>query len=250
MSTIRSLDIMDIARSLGPRPFAATPRLVADWLSDHYSDKRGGGFNYDPAIGTVFDAFRGGHTQDSAVTHCLHNGNPKGRKQNAEAIAAIMPYALEHKSVCHRIGLTAVTIGRFESRTVFAKLKSPLIRVEGRQAFVVIPGFRMSHRPLEIEIDFVCSVARETFAQGDYQIADSEYLYAGPGPDLGYRSQPRRMFQAIHGKDRHQFTIEQINCLLDIFVKGAALAAQEGADIREPDLRGYRIIDPSQPSFF
>ena len=108
----------------------------------------------------------------------------------------------------------------------------------------------MSHRPRDIEIDFACSVARETFAQGDYHVADFEYLYAGPAPVSGSREKPRRMFQAIHGKDRHQFTLDQINQLLDIFVKGVALAADEGADVREPDLRGYRIIDPNQPSMF
>ncbi len=249
MSTIRSIDIMDIGRSLGLRPFAATPRNVADWIAQEYSSRKGGGFNYDPAIGVVYDAFRGGHTFKSAQDYCLNSGNPKGRAQNASAIAAIMPYALEHRSVCHRIGLTAIAIGRFDGRSIYAKLKTPLVRVEGDKAFVVMPGFRMSYRPREIEIDFACSVAREFFAQGDFHVADSEYLYAGPGPDLGAKDRPRRMFQAIHGKDRHQFTLEQINRLLDVFVKGVALAAEDGADIREPDLRGYRIIDPRAPGF-
>jgi hypothetical protein len=247
MSTIRSIDIMDVARALGSRPFSATPRKVADWLSEQYSAKKGGGFNYDPAISVVYDAFRGGHSLESATEYCRVNGNPKGRQQNSAAIAAIMPYALEHPSVCHRIGLTAAAIGRFNERTIYAKLKTPLVRVEGSQAFVVIPGFRMSYRPQEVEIDFACSVAREILAQGDYSVADTEYLYAGPGPDLGSKDRPRRMFRAIHGKDRHQFSLEQINRLLDIFVKGVALAADEGADIRGPDLRGYRIIDPNQP---
>lgn len=250
MSTIRCIDIMDISRALGPKPFSATPRLVADWIRDEYSAKRGGGFNYDTSIGVVYDAFRGGHTLQSAVNYCLNNGNPKGRVQNAQAISAVMPYALEHPSVCHRIGLTAVSIGRFKGRTIYGKLKTPLVRVENGQAFVVMPGFRMSYRPRDMEIDFACSVARETFAQGDYHVADSEYLYAGPAPVGAIGQKPRRMFQAIHGKDRHQFSLDQINQLLDIFVRGVALAAEEGADLREPDLRGYRIIDPNQPGMF
>jgi hypothetical protein len=112
MTSLRSLDIFDIARSLGQRPFSATPQSVAAWLEVEYAGQKGGGFNYDPAISVVHDAFRGGHTLDSAVTYCKNNGNPKGREQNANAIRAIMPYVLEHKSVCHRIGLTAVAIGR------------------------------------------------------------------------------------------------------------------------------------------
>ena len=58
------------------------------------------------------------------------------------------------------------------------------------------------------------------------------------------------MFQAIHGKDRHRFTLEQINRLLDIYVNGVALAMDAGVEAREPDLKGYRIIDPNQPGLF
>ena len=154
MASIRSLDILDVARSFGQAPFSATPRSVADWLLIQYMKSSGGGFNYDPAIHTMYDAFRGGHTLESAVLHCSDQGNPKGRKQNASAIKAVMPYALEHKSVCHRIGLTAVAIGRFSGLTIYAKIKTPLLRIEGDKAFVVMPGFRMSHRPRDIEIDF------------------------------------------------------------------------------------------------
>ncbi|WP_230292999.1 hypothetical protein [Croceicoccus sp. Ery5] len=249
MATVRSLDIFDVARSLGQRPFAATPESVADWIMANYQGSKGGGFNYDTSIEAVYDAFRGGHTTESAINHCLVNGNPKGRTQNASAIKAVMPYILEHQSRCYRTGLTAVAVGRYSARTVFAKIKAPLIRVEGDQAFMVVPGFRMSHRPRDIEIDFACSVALEVLSEGNYAAADFEYLYAGPGPKLSGRKQAR-MFQAVHGCDRHRFDVDTINRLLDVYVNGVALAAERGADTREPDLRGYRIIDPSQPSMF
>lgn len=245
MASIRSLDILDVARALGQRPFSATPRGIADWLAAEYAGSRGGGFNYDPAICTTFDAFRGLHTVDSAVRFCSENGNPKGRVQNASAIKCLMPYALEHPSICHRIGLTAVAIGRFDGMSVYTKIKTPLIRVEGRQAFVVMPGFRMSHRPHDVAIDFACSVALETFGQGDYGNADFEYLYAGPGTGPG----KGRMFQAIHGKDRFRFTLDNINRLLQVFLEGVAIAHREGMDAKEPNLRGYRIIDPYEPRF-
>ena len=249
MTSIRSLDILDIARSLGPRPFSASPTSVAEWIASEYSKKGGGGFNYDMAISTVYDAFRGGHTEKSAVDYCLKNGNPKGREQNASAIAAVMPYALAHPSVCYKIGLTAAAIGRLHGRTIYAKIKAPLVRVEGQKAYLVMPGFRMSYRPQEIEIDFACSVALQILAQGDLSVAEFEYLYAGPGPDIQtVKGQKRpRVFTAISGKDRKQFTADQIDSLLDIFVKGVALASEQGADMRTPKLNGYRIIDPSQP---
>ncbi|MFN2099002.1 hypothetical protein [Altererythrobacter sp. MF3-039] len=251
MATIRSIDILDVARALGERPFAATPESVSHWLSD-YSRRKGGGFNYNTAITTLYDAFRGLHTAQSARDFCLSNGNPKGRSQNADAISAAMPYALEHPSVCHRIGLTAVAIGRYDGRNVYAKIKAPLVRVEDGRAFLVMPGFRMGYRPRNIEIDFACSVALQTLAQGDLSAANFEYLYAGPGPDiLTARGQkPIRSFQAIDGGTRERFDQQQIDRLLDIFVKGVALADQVGADAREPKLNGYRIIDPRQSSMF
>lgn len=245
MASIRSLDIMDVARALGQRPFQATPRTVADWLAAQYVGVQRGSFDYNPAIITTHDAFKGLHTLESAVNYCETRGNPKGRLQNASAIKALMPYALEHKSVCHRIGLSAVAIGRFEGRTVYTRIKAPLLRIEDGKAFIVMPGFRMGFRPLEIEIDFACSVALATFAQDDRSIADFEYLYAGPGPDGG----KERMFQAIHGKDRYRFTEDSLNRLLDVFVKGVALAHAEGVDRRAPYLTGYRIIDPQEPLF-
>jgi hypothetical protein len=248
MATIRSIDILDVARALGQRPFGATPDSVADWLEE-YSRQRGGGFNYNPAINALFDAFRGEHTAQSAYDHCLKNGNPKGRAQNADAIRSVMPYALEHKSTCYRVGLTAFAIGRYESRSVFAKIKAPIVRVEDQRAFLVMPGFRMSHRPSNVEIDFACSVALQVLAQGDFSVANFEYLYAGPGPDIqtARGEKPSRMFTAIDGATRNTFDAEQIDQLLDIFVKGVALADRRGADAREPKLTGYRIVDPRQP---
>lgn len=244
MSSIRSVDILDIARSLGDAPFQATPSSVADWLLSEYSGRSGGGFNYDPAINTICDAFKGRHTLESAVLHCETYGNPKGRKQNVEAIRTLMPYILENGSLCYRIGLTAVAVGRYSGKTVYAKIKAPLLRVREGRAFVVMPGLRMSHTPSEIAIDFACSVALSIFAQDDHEGADFEYLSAGAAVGEG------RSFRAIHGKDRFRFTPDAIDRLLDIYVKGVALAEARGANTKVPMLRGYRIIDPHAPSFF
>jgi hypothetical protein len=244
MSSIRALDVLDVARALGDEPMRATPEAVRDWLLLEYARKSGGGFNYDPAMSVIYDAFRGLHTLESAVHYCLTHGNPKGRRQNADAVRALMPYILENRSTCHRIGLTAVAIGRFERKTVYTKIKAPLLRVRGRHAYVVMPGLRMGYRPNEVAIDVACSIACATFAQGDYDRADFEYLYGGPG------LHGQREFRAIHGRGRSRFDVESVDAMLDVFVKGVALAAAHGASSGEPLLYGYRIIDPDAPRFF
>lgn len=243
MSSIRAMDVLDVARALGDEPMRATPEGVRDWLRAEYVGRSGGGFNYDPAIGVVYDGFRGGHTQESAILHCLTHGNPKGRRQNADAARVLMPYILSNRSVCHRIGLTAVAIGRFGGKTVYTKIKAPLLRVQGDRAYVVMPGLRMSYRPSDVAIDVACSIACATLAQGDLDRADFEYLYAGPG------ASGEREFRAIHGRGRSRFGVESIDAMLDIFVRGVALAADDGASVAEPFLRGYRIIDPDAPRF-
>lgn len=242
MSTILGLDILDVARSLGDAPFQATPQSVADWLLE-YNARSGGGFNYDPAINTIVDAFGGRHTLESAVSYCETHGNPKGRNQNASAIRALMPHILANTSTCYRIGLTAVAIGRFEGRTVYAKIKAPLLRVRDNKAYVVMPGLRLGHTPTEVSIDLACSVALANYAQDDFEMADFEYLYSGRALGGG------RQFKAIYGKDRFRFSDDAIDRLLDIYVQGVAIAHQQGADTNTPTLRGYRIVDPRAPRF-
>jgi hypothetical protein len=155
-----------------------------------------------------------------------------------------MPHVLSNISTCHRIGLTAVAIGRFSGRTIYAKIKAPLLRIGPENAYVVMPGLRMSYRPNEVAIDVACSVAMAVFAQSDLAKAEFEYLYAGPG------ASGEREFRSIYGRGRARFGQDTIDQLLDIFVKGVALAAEVGVSISEPKLVGYRIIDPIQPSFF
>lgn len=242
MSSLLCLDILDVAQSMGEHMLQATPESVCKWLLN-YQAKSGGGFNYDPAINTIIDAFKGKHTLQSAVEYCATNGNPKGRKQNASAIEALMPHILDNQSICYRIGLTAVAVGRFGGKTVYAKIKAPLLRTANGKAYVVMPGLRMSCRPSKAAIDFACSVALDQFAQDDFETADFEYLYAGPG--IG----KDREFMPIYGKDRFRFSRDTIDKMLDIYVKGVALADSRGADTRVPALRGYRIVDPNSPRF-
>ena len=119
-----------------------------------------------------------------------------------------------------------------------------MVRVRHSEAFVVVPGFRMSHRPIEAEIDVACSIVLAHLARDDYSSADFEYLYAGPGAS-GHRE-----FRAILCQDRHIFDRDIVDALLDIYVKGIALAVGAGVDLHSPGLAGYRVIDPDQPSIF
>lgn len=244
MSGIRLLNVFDVSRSLGRDPFNATPESVARWVVDQYLSKRCGGFNYDPSFEATYDLFRGAATRIGAVGYCQTHGNPKGCRQNAAAVAIVADYALANISDCYRIAFTAVEAGRVRGKTIYIGIKAPMVRVRNREAFVVVPGFRMSHRPMEIEIDVACSIALAHLARDDFSGADFEYLYAGPG------TSGKRDFRAIQGRDRQIFDREAVDLLLDIYVKGIALAVDAGAELRPPRLSGYRVIDSDQPSIF
>ena len=222
----------------------ATPDSVSDWLLTEYLSKRGGRFNYNPSINTLFDLFSGIATYDSAVRHCSTTGNPAGRHHNADAIRKVAPYTLENRSTCYRIGFSAIAVGRLPDCTVFIGIKTPMVIVVRPDVFVVMPGFRMSHRPVEGEIDVACSIALATFARDDFAKADFEYLYAGPGHT------GEREFHVFRGRDRRIYDRDAVDHLLDIYVKGVSLAIKSGAAAERPDLHGYRIIDPSAPSLF
>ena len=195
-------------------------------------------------MNTFFDLFPGGVSERQAIVHCLTKGNPNGRSQNAQAIKAVAPYVLGNISTCYRIGFSAVALGRAKGRTVYAAIKAPMVRVVHDEAFVVLPGFRMSFRPTPSQIDLACSIALSNLARDDFANADFEYLYAGPSVAGG------REFQSIRGKDRLIYSDDELDELAEKFVAGVTIAIESGIDVREPNLGGYRIIDPRQPSFF
>lgn len=243
MSSLFLLNFLDVARSFGLDPRSATPEQIADWLISSYAKKRGGGFNYNPSINSLFDLFRGASTSDAAILHCLISGNPKGRRQNTEAIKAVASFAEANVSTCYRIGFSAVAVGRIKESTVYVSIKAPMVRVVHDKAFVVLPGFRMSHRPVAAQIDLACSIALANLARDDFAGADFEYLYAGP--DVA----GKRGFEVIYGKDRTIFDRDEVDALLDVYVRGVQIAMEHGVDARKPNLRGYRVIDPREASF-
>ena len=244
MTGLFLLDVIDVARALGFEPRQATAEQVADWLLSKYSKKPRGGFNYHPAMNCLFDLFSGRSNEKSAVQYCLTTGNPKGRRQNADAVKCVAAYALEHESRCYPVAFTALAVGRVKQQTVYVSMKAPLVRVEHGVASVVMPGFRMSYRPMEPEIDVACSIALANLARDDYEGAGFEYLYAGPGMN------GQREFRAIDGRSRKIYDRDEVDSLVDIYVKGVALALERGAVAKKPDLRTYRIIDPDQPHLF
>jgi hypothetical protein len=244
MSGVNLVNVLDVARSLGINPTKATPEMVAHWLITEYLKKRRGGFNYNPAINMTFELFRGNINADQAELFCLTNGNPKGRRQNVEAIKQISSYALSNVSTCYKIGFRAIVVGRINGEQVYVGIKAPMVRVLHDEAFVMMPGFRMSHRPVEAEIDVACSIALATFAREGYDEADFEYLYAGPGLS------GQREFRSIKGRERRVFNGEEVDALLDTYVKGVALALDGGIESRPANLKGYSIIDPRQSTIF
>jgi len=103
----------------------------------------------------------------------------------------------------------------------------------------------MAYRPSEAQLDFVCSAILGTFARDELAVADIEYLYAGPA-EFGRG----RSFRPIHGQDRRILSIDVVDDVLDIYVKGVALALREGGDAREPRFSGYSLLDPDEPGLF
>lgn len=243
MTSILLLNVLDFARCFGANALAAEPNEIADWLLREYMRKGGGGFNYNPAIRTLSDLFRGSIGEQAAVRFCETFGNPRGRRQNAEAIKTVAQYALSNVSTCYRIGFSAVAVGRTKGRTVYVAIKAPLVRVASGQAFVVMPGFRRSYRPADSQIDVACSLALATFARDDFAGADFEYLYAGPSSSGG------REFRAYLGRDRRVFDRNEVDALLDKYVRAITLILEMGVQVTQPNLSGYRIIDPGQSSF-
>ncbi|GLK80067.1 hypothetical protein [Methylopila turkensis] len=244
MSSLLLLNVLDVARSFGETPSKAVAREIANWLIEAYAKKGGGGFNYNPAINTLFDLFRGAIDRDAAVLHCMTRGNPKGRSQNVQAIKTVAPYAAENISTCYRIDFSAVALGRVKDQTVYAAIKAPMVRVVHDEAFVVLPGFRMSYRPNQAQIDLACSIALANLARDDFAGADFEYLSAGPGVS------GQREFQAVRGRDRTVYDRDQLDLMMHEYVRGVAIALEEGIERRAPNLRGYRIIDPREPDLF
>ena len=243
MSSILLMNFLDVARSLGRSPLTATSTDVAAFVWKQFR-RTGGLFNYNSSINALYDVFRGGMSLAAAEELCRTSGSPAGRKPNGDAIRIAGAFAAEHPSNCYRIPFTAVPIGRLsDERTAFMSIKAPLVRVEHDRAYVVVPGFRMGHRPVEAEIDVAASLALAQFGRDDFHAADFEYVSAGPCGNGG------RICQVFHGRDRTIYNLDQLDKLLDTFVKGLEMAITKGLPAREPSFRGYRVVNPAQDRF-
>ncbi|HEX8124512.1 MAG TPA: hypothetical protein VF548_02920 [Allosphingosinicella sp.] len=235
------MNILDVARSLGSDPLNAEPEAVAAFIRREFRNK-GGTFNYNTSITSLPALFEGQKTVDEAVAFCLAKGSPAGRVQNANAIEIAGAYASSKRSKCYRIPFSAVPIGRLAGgHTAFMAIKAPLVRVKRPDIFVVVPGFRLGHRPRGTEIDVAASFAVATFARDDFHEADYEYL------DCSRGLSGERELSVYQGRDRRLFTLDEVDHMLDIYVRGLAFAIQSGMPAEAPNFRGYKIIDPDQP---
>ncbi|HXH53735.1 MAG TPA: hypothetical protein VNH53_09960 [Sphingomicrobium sp.] len=239
MASILLMSFLDVARSLGTEPLKATPERVCAFIKTEFA-RRGGAFNYNSSINALYDLFRGGSSLDDAEAYCMSHGAPAGFKPNVEAVRLAGAYAVANRSRCYKTPFSAVPVGRLSNdRTAYMAIKAPLVRVADEQAYVVVPGFRMGHRPIDTEIDVAASFALAHFGRDDFSEADFEYLYAGPG-DGG------RVLQVYHGRNRQIFDLDTVDSLLDIYVRGLELAVQQGAHAESPNFRGYKVIDDDQ----
>ena len=240
------VNTLDVARVLGPDPKRITVDGVFQRLEELYLRPRGGGFNHDPAIRATLDLFRGALTPIQARQYCLTNGNPKGREQNAAIVGVVSDHAASNVSRCHQIGYVAVRIARYRGKAIHIGIKAPFVRVrEQKEAFLVVPGFRKDSRPIGWQIDFVCSVAANQLARDDYERADVEYLYAGPGVATSARE-----FRAYYGREMSLFSADEIDAFLQIYVEAVVRHLEKGHGAQPGKFSGYRIVDPAQGSFF
>jgi hypothetical protein len=241
VASLLFMNFLDVARSLGQDPLNARPERVRDFVKREFR-RSGGTFNYNPSIVSLGDIFRDKCTVEEAEEYCATHGSPAGRVPNIEAIRIAGSYAAEHKSNCYKIPFTAVPIGRLSAdRIAYMAVKAPLVRVENDHIFVVVPGFRLGHRPEDIEIDVAASFALANFARDDFSEADFEYL------DCSRGISGERELQVIHGKNRKIFNIDEVDEMLQIFVRGLDMAINEGMTAQKPNFRGYHVIDPDQP---
>lgn len=241
MASLLLMNFLDVARCLGNEPLNARPENIAAFMKREFRPG-GGGFNYDAAIKSLPDLFRGAASVEEAIGYCASHGAPAGWKPNCEAIEIAGSYAASQRSTCYRIPFSAVPIGRLSGgRTAFMAIKAPLVRVQNDDVAVVIPGFRLGHKPIGIEIDVAASLALATFARDDFAEADYEYLDCSRGP-LGHRE-----LSVYRGRDRMIFTLDEIDHFLDIYMRGLSLAIDAGMTANNPNFRGYHVIDPNQP---
>lgn len=241
MPSLLLTSFLDVARSLGLEPFSATPDSVEAFIR---RELRGGGgtFNYNSSITCLPDLFKGELTVEQAEQFCGSHGSPTGWTQNISAVIVAGSYAVAHRSNCYKIPFTAVPIGRLSGdRIAFMSVKAPLVRVENDNVFVVVPGFRIGHRPTGTEIDVAASLALANFARDDFAEADFEYL------DCSRGISGERELQVYRGAERRVFDLEEVDTFLNVFVRGLDRAIQSGMEVRKPNFRGYRVIDPDQP---
>ena len=243
MGTPLLMNFLDVARCLGREPLRRNAEQVADFIEVNLA-RSGGNFNYNPAMKALYDVFRGGMTGDEAERICRLEGAPAGRKSNGDAIRIAGAFAESNRSVCHRIPFMAVPIARLSgNRTAYMAIKAPLVRIQQKRTFVVVPGFRMSHRPEKAEIDVAASLALAALARDGYEEADFEYLYAGPSEYGG------RILKIYHGSDRTIYDVDMLDYLLDVYARGLQIALERGLGVKAPNFRGYKVYDPDQPRF-
>lgn len=202
----------------------------------------GGGFNYNTSIISLPNLFRGVSTVEDAVGYCSKHGAPAGWKPNCEAVEIAGAYAVTQTSSCYPIQFSAIPIGRLPGNlTAYMGIKAPLVRVREGKVYVVVPGFRLGHRPVDIEIDVAASLALAAFGRDAFEEADYEYL------DCSRGTSGERELSVYRGEDRRIFDLDEVDHMLDLYVKGLALAIESGMEARQPNFRGYRVVDPDQP---
>ncbi len=245
MGNILAVNIVDIVRAYGENLEIRSPEKISEWLLKEYLSRKGGRFNHNPSISCLSGMYSGALGRDDAIAFCSKNGSPAGFRENVEIVRAVAPHCSGQISQCYKHPFVAVPIGRHKGKTIYAKLKAPLTRVSHGDAFIVLPMFRKTFRPSERQIDAIISFARAQWAYGDFSAADVEALVA-----KGFSGTPERQLSVILGADRELLSVDDIGAFFQPYIEAVGLIIDSGIVTSEPDLKGFRVVDPYQMNFF
>jgi hypothetical protein len=245
MSSLFLVSHLDFARAFEGNPERATPESIAHWLEHNWLRRRGGGvWNYTPAMDVLVLAFQGLISLEQAVAHCHAYWHPHGRIENEYVVRCFWSFAREHASKIYKRKSLAAPVGRWQGRNIYIGIKAPLIRVTGKDVLAVMPIFRKTHVPNEVETNLSLTAVQEFCMREGYRDIGTELLRA-----QGLDKTLERQLIVDRGSDRRLYSSEEFDSFSGKYARAVALLANSGLGLQRPNFRGYRVWDPDQPPF-
>ena len=246
MANFSNVDVMDLARSLGPNPEEATPTSVYDFFIKSYLQPSGGGFNYLAAIEALSFGFQGKFTLEDAVHHVNSRGAPFGQKYNEAVIRAIWPEIQVHVGRAYPLKYTAIPLRRINDVTIYTNIKSPVITVGADMAVIArLTNFRNTFAPNYNQKRFMLSFASEVLTQDDFADASVQLIEA-----RSLNGTIERQMNVVSSDDVELYDIERVEDMLTTYTQGIQMLFDQGHETRSADLSRYRVVNRDAPDLF